>query len=73
MVYSKRDAKGQETGGDHDLRDKTASNRDFVPRGSKEKHYLKHEYIENTNALHHTDYSNYQDNTMGRRPKNEIS
>ena len=73
MVYSKRDTKGQETGGNHDLRDKCASNRDFYGHEKRETHYLKYPYNEDTNALHKTDYSNYQDNTMGRRPKNEIS
>jgi hypothetical protein len=72
MVYSKRDSKGQESGGDHDRRNFSASNRDFVPRDAGEKHYLKHEYIEDRNALHKTDYTKYQNSINGTRAKDEL-
>lgn len=71
MVYSKRDSKGQESGGNHDVRNKTAGNRSFCDANTRPKHYLNQPYIENTNALHGTDYLRYQDSVNGRKPNEE--
>jgi len=67
MVYSKRDSKGQETGGNHDFRDKMAKNRypSRNPEGSK--YHLKHGYNENINAIKDTDYWKYQNSINGKR------
>lgn len=71
MVYSKRDSKGQETNGNHDVRDKAAKNKIATRNQPNSKYYLKHGYNEDLNALHETDYMKYQNSINGRKPRND--
>jgi hypothetical protein len=71
MVYNKRDSKGQETNGNHDVRDHTASNRDYIPRDHKSGFYLKHGYNEDIDALKKTDFWKHNSSVNGRKLKEE--
>jgi hypothetical protein len=71
MVWSKKDSKGQETGGNHDKRDRSARNCFEGRNQPNKKYYLKYGYPEALNELHNTDYSKYQDSANGREPRDE--
>lgn len=68
MVYNKRDSKGQETNGNHDLRDKMAKNKFPTRKEGKEKFFLKHPYIEDVDAIRNTDFMKHNSSVNGRRP-----